>query len=91
MDVKILVKEKNVLELELGTNEQSLAQVLAERLNQDSDVEFAAYKLEHPIASFPRLIVKTKKGDPSKLLLEKLKEIKKEITDFRKQFADIVK
>jgi DNA-directed RNA polymerase subunit L len=91
MDVKVLVKEKNVLELELGGGDQSLAQVLAEKLNQDKDVEFAAYKVEHPIVALPRLIVRTKKGDPGKLVLQKLKELKKEVSDFRKQFEDIAK
>jgi DNA-directed RNA polymerase subunit L len=91
MEVKVVTKEKNVLELEFGGGDQSLAQVLAEKLNQDKDVEFAAYKVDHPIVALPRLIVRTKKGDPTKLVLAKLKEMKKEVTDFRKQFIDIVK
>lgn len=91
MEVKILVKEKNVLELEFGGGDQSLAQMLAEKLNADSSVEFAAYKVDHPLVALPRLVVRTKKGDPSKLVLEKLKEIKSEVADFRKQFLGIVK
>jgi DNA-directed RNA polymerase subunit L len=91
MDVKIIKKEKNVVELEFDGADQSLAQVLAEKLNQDKDVEFAAYKVDHPLVGLPRLIVKTKKGDAEKLLLSKLDEIKKEVADFRKQFVDIVK
>ncbi|MEW6748499.1 MAG: DNA-directed RNA polymerase subunit L [Candidatus Micrarchaeota archaeon] len=91
MDVKVLVKEKNMLEIELGGIDQSLAQILAEKLNEDSDVEFASYKVEHPIVASPKLYVRTKKGDPSKLVLEKLDELKKELSGFREQFRDIVK
>ncbi|NYZ74486.1 DNA-directed RNA polymerase subunit L [Candidatus Micrarchaeota archaeon] len=89
MAAKILVNEKNTLEMDLGGADQSLAQLLAERIMEDKDVEFASYKVEHPIMSTPKLIVRTKKGDPAKLVLEKLDELKKELGEFRKQFSEI--
>lgn len=91
MEVKILVNEKNVLEMELGDADQSLAQLLAEKLSGEKDVEFASYKMEHPLVGRPKLYVRTRKGDAVKLVLEMLKELKKEVADFRKQFLDIVK
>ena len=91
MEVKILVNEKNALELELVGADQSLAQLISEKLNENKDVEFASYKIEHPILSSPKLYVRMKKGDASKLVLATLSEIKKEITEFRKQFIDIHK
>ncbi|MFH1520542.1 MAG: RpoL/Rpb11 RNA polymerase subunit family protein [Candidatus Micrarchaeota archaeon] len=91
MDVKLLVNEKHIIEMDLGDADQSLAQLLVEKLNEDSDVEFAAYKVEHPITATPKIYLRTKKGEASKLLLEKLDEIKNEVTDFKKQFLDVVK
>jgi DNA-directed RNA polymerase subunit L len=91
MEVNILTNEKNTLELELGDTDVSLAQLLAEKLNEEKDVEFASYKKEHPLVGAPKLFVRTKKGDPAKLVLEKLEEIKKEVKDFRDQFREIVK
>ena len=91
MVVKILVNKDNVLELELGGVDHSLAQFLAEKIGEDKDVEFASYKLEHPIVAEPKLYVRMKKGDAMKLVLEKLEEVKKEVTDFKTQFASIVK
>lgn len=91
MEVRILVNEKNTLELELGGIDSSLAQLIAEKLSADKDVTFAAYKVEHPLVSSPKLIVKTKKEDAAKLVLEKLEEIKKQVADFRAAFADIVR
>jgi DNA-directed RNA polymerase subunit L len=91
MEVKILVSEKNILELELSDIDVSLAQLLAEKLTEEKDVEFASYKLEHPLIGSPKLYLRTKKGEPAKLVLEKLEEIKKEVMDFREQFKDIVK
>jgi DNA-directed RNA polymerase subunit L len=91
MDVKILTNEKNVLEMELKGADQSLAQLLAEKLSDDKDVEFASFKVEHPLVGEPKIFVRTKKGEPGKLVLEKLDEIKKEVTEFKAQFRDIVK
>ena len=90
MAVKILVNEKNVLELDLGDMDQSLAQLLAEKLSADSSVEFAAYKMDHPVYATPKLYVRTKKGDPLKLVLEKVEEARKEINEFKEKFAKIV-
>ncbi|MBI5227776.1 hypothetical protein HY988_04275 [Candidatus Micrarchaeota archaeon] len=91
MEVKILVNEKNTLEMELFDIDQSLAQLLAEKLSAEKSVDFAAFKMEHPIVANPKIIVKMKKGDPEKLVLEKLEEIKKEVTDFKKHFLEIAK
>jgi len=91
MDAKILTNEKNVLEMELRGADQSLAQLLAEKLSEDKDVEFASFKVEHPIVGEPKIYVRTRKGEPGKLVLEKLDEIKKEVTEFKAQFRDIVK
>ncbi len=91
MEVKIISNEKNVLELELVGSDTSLAQLISERLNQEKDVEFSSFKMEHPLLAHPKLYVRTKKGDASKLVLEKIDEIKKELADFRKQFTEISK
>jgi len=91
MEVKILTNEKNVLEMELKGADPSLAQLLAEKLSDEKDVEFASSKVEHPLLGEPKLYIRTKKGEPGKLVLEKLEEIKKEVSDFRAQFKDIVK
>ncbi|MFH0736994.1 MAG: DNA-directed RNA polymerase subunit L [Candidatus Micrarchaeota archaeon] len=91
MDAKVLSNEKNTLEMELTGMDQSLAQLLAEKLNQEKDVEFASYKVEHPLLGNPKLYVRTKKGEPAKLVLEKLDEMKKELLGFKEQFTQIVK
>lgn len=91
MEVRILTNEKNVLEMELKGADQSLAQLLAEKIGGEKDVEFASSKVEHPLLGEPKLYVRMKKGEPAKLVLEKLDEIKKEVADFRAQFRDIVK
>jgi len=91
MTIKIIRNEKNVLEIDLGEIDQSLARVIAEKLNETKGVEFAACKVQHPVVGTPYLVVKTKGADPAGLVTKKLEEIKKEVTEFKKQFSDIAK
>ncbi len=91
MEVKIIKNEKDTLELELVGADQSLAQMLAVKLNKEKSVDFASYKLEHPLLAHPKLFVRVTKGDPVKLVLDAVDELTKDTEEFKKQFSDIVK
>ena len=91
MAIKILKKEKNVLEVDLGEVDYSVAQIITERLQNAKGVEFAACKITHPVVGTPHLIVKTKGTDAAKLVAKEIEEVKKQVTDFKKQFSDIAK
>ncbi len=88
MEIKMLKKEKKEIEFELGADQDTtLAEILVFKLNQNSDVEFAAYKIDHPLLNGPKIILKTKKGDPVKVIEKAIDELKKEIADFRAQIS----
>ena len=89
MEVIVLTNEKNKLEFEVKSIDHSLPKVLSERLSKRSDVEFAAYKVEHPYLGSPKIMVIVKKGNPLNVVLEELEDIKKEIATFKKQFSSM--
>ena len=91
MEINILNSDKKMLELEMAGIDHVITQLLADALTNDKDVEFAAYKLDHIIDGKPRLIVRTKKGDPLDLIIEKLEQLKEQTTDFRKKFKEATK
>lgn len=91
MTIKILRKEKDILEIDLGEIDQSIAQRLVEKLTQTKGVEFAACKVQHPVVGTPQLIVKTKGVNAAELIAKKLEEMKEEVSEFRKQFLEISK
>lgn len=91
MEVNILNSDKKTLELELVGVDHSVSQLLAESLNSDKDVEFAAYKINHSAVSRHQFIVKTKKGDPFDLVVGKLEQLIEQVADFCKQFKDASK
>lgn len=87
-EVKIIKNEKDSLEIEIIGGEEGLGELLVEYLNQEKDVEFAAYKREHPSDNNIVLIIKSKKN-PKKILLSVLKKTGKEIEELDKALKKV--
>ncbi len=60
MDVRIIKETRNELELEIIGEDHTLCNVLQHVLNARKEVISAAYKIEHPLLSSPRIYIKTR-------------------------------
>jgi DNA-directed RNA polymerase subunit L len=89
MEVNVLMNESNEISFELIGADQSITQLIVERLNKDKSVTFAAAKVAHPLVANPTVILKTKGKKAKDVLIKTLKEIKEELNDFRDKFEDI--
>ena len=85
MDIKVLKKEKNHIELEIGN--LTIAEILRVYLNKDSAVTFAAWKREH-ITKNPILKVKTVSKDVKSVIDKAVKDL---TSDIEKLEADLKK
>ncbi len=86
MEIKVIKDEKNNLVVELDN--QTIAELLRVYLNRDSDVEFAAWKRQHP--DNPVIFeIKTSGKDPKKIIDSTISLIEKELLklsdDFKKE------
>jgi DNA-directed RNA polymerase subunit L len=85
MEINILTNTKNELEAEI--NSLTLVEILRVYLNKDSDVNFAAWKREHPTQK-PILLVKTKGKTAKKAVNDAVSAITKDLdkleSDFKK-------
>ncbi|MEA3414051.1 MAG: RpoL/Rpb11 RNA polymerase subunit family protein [Nanoarchaeota archaeon] len=85
MEIKVLKKEKNEIELEIGN--LTIAEILRVYLNKDSTVTFVAWKREH-ITKNPILKVKTASKDVKSVIDKTVKnmisDVEKLETDFKK-------
>ncbi len=90
MEIKILKDEEQEISFELIGADQSLPQLIVEKLNADKSVEFAAFKVEHPILASPIIIVKTKKEKAKDVVITALKLVAQDMEDFKKKFLDVV-
>lgn len=86
MEVKFLKKEKNEIEVEL--EDLTLAEVLRVYLNKDNNVEFVAWRREHPTDN-PVLDVKTNSGTPQNAVDKAIKTITKELESFEKDIVNL--
>lgn len=91
MQIKVIKNEKNLLEFKLKGERHTFPNLLVKKLQKNKEVVFAAYKLEHPSDSDSLIIVKTKKKNPKKVLVEASKEIAKETKEFAKKASQALK
>lgn len=81
MDLEIIKDEKNEIEVEFEST--TLPELLRVYLNKDSNVDFVAWKREHPTKK-PILIVKTSGKTAKKALNDAVSSISKELDNFDK-------
>lgn len=91
MDLNVLEKDKTKLVLEIIGETHTLPNILREHLHKDKSVKAAAYRIKHPLVSYPELLVETTKGTPKKVLKDAGMSVIKTATDFRKAFTKAVK
>lgn len=91
MELRIIKNEPSELNFELVGVDQSLPQILVEKLNKEKSVVFAASKVAHPLVANPVVIVKTKGKKAQDVVVKALEEMKKEMEGFRKKFSDLIR
>ncbi len=91
MELNVLKKEDNILEIELKGESIGFANLIKEELWNDSNIDEAAYIKEHPYMSEPKIYVKTKKKDPKIALEDAIKRIEVQLKDFEEEFKRALK
>ena len=75
MQVEIIGKEKDFIEVKFTGMDEGLAGLIVEKLN-DAKVDFAAYSLDHPLTGNP--VVRVKSGKPKEDLVAAIKAVEEE-------------
>lgn len=84
MEVKILEEEKDSIKVEV--NNITLAELLRVYLNQDSNVQFAAWRRDHPTEN-PHIFVRGK--NPKKHFRDAASAATKDLEKFEKDFSKL--
>ena len=74
MEIKILEKTNDTLEIEIIGEDHTLCNALRELLIEDDNVIFASYKIDHPLVGHPTFIVKTNGSITPEEILIKIAE-----------------
>ncbi len=86
MKIEIIKNEKNEAEFFIDGERHTLPNMLKEKLAQMGEVEFVAYRLEHPLDQKSRFVLKTKSVAAKKVLEDAIKELQTDISEFKKAF-----
>ncbi len=84
MKLVIVESQKDNLEFYIEGERHTLTNLLKEKLSSNDNVDFVAYRLDHPLDHRARFVLKSKNA--KKVLLDTVKEIQKELDDFKKAF-----
>jgi DNA-directed RNA polymerase subunit L len=87
MELAVKESDKNKLVLEIKGEDHTFCNILVKRLQQNPNVNVAAYSIDHPLTRVPSLLVETSKGSPKDVILATMKELDKEFKSFQKAFA----
>lgn len=86
MEIKIINDSKD--ELQVQIENVTLAEIIKVYLNQDSNVDVAAWKQEHPTEN-PILLVKTKGKTPRKAIADAIANITKQLDKVENDFKNL--
>ena len=86
MELKQTSKDKETMEVEVKGENETLLNLLEERLLQDDKVEVAIYSLGHPYLDSPKVYVKVNSGKPQTALKRVAKNIAGEYNELYNLF-----
>ena len=89
MELQVLSKSKDSLEFKIIGERHTLPALLKSFLLEDPKVEFASYKLEHPLDADSIFVVKTQGKTPQKALEDAVKAVNKELEQFKSSVKKI--
>jgi len=91
MELNVIKKDKNLLEIELKGEGIGFANLIKEELWNDKSVDEAAYIKEHPYMAEPKVYVKTNKKDPKVVLENAAKRVQVHLKDLEGEFKRALK
>lgn len=83
MELKLINKEKDSMEIEILGENETLLEPLKQKLLEDENVEIATFLMGHPMLESPKLIVKVKSGKPQAALKKAAKALANDFEEFR--------
>lgn len=83
MKIKVLKDESNELILEFETTDFTIPDLIASKLQENDDVEFAGVSKEHPEVGRVRLVIKTEKKKAKDVLLKSIEQLDETITELK--------
>ena len=82
MELRLVNKTNNRLEIEVIGENDTLLNLLKQKLLQDPSVETATYVMGHPYLDNPSFVVETKNGKPDQAVKNAAKDLRAQFDEF---------
>jgi DNA-directed RNA polymerase subunit L len=90
MDVSLVKKDDKSAEI-IIKGDPTITVLVRGYLLQDENVDFAAYRQDHPLFDEMRLFVRVKKGDPLEAIRLAIERAKADVISFETAVSDALK
>lgn len=92
MKVKVLQEKKDKILVEVEGQDAAFCNAIKKELWQDRHIKMAAFNMEHPLVSNPKIVVETDGKESPRAALEKAAErLKKQSKEMKSGFVKEVK
>ncbi|MEM4576778.1 MAG: DNA-directed RNA polymerase subunit L [Candidatus Nezhaarchaeales archaeon] len=91
MKLRVLEKDERSLKIEIIGEGHTFCNLLRDFLLKNPDVEFAAYRIDHPLVSNPVFYVKTREHRPEEALRSAAEEMINALEEFKKLLYNAMK
>jgi DNA-directed RNA polymerase II subunit RPB11 len=91
MEMEVLIDKKEEAEFLIKGERHTFPSMLRDVLLKDSKVVFVAYKLEHPMDTESKIIIKTSGRSPRKALEDALKKMNSNLDEFSSNMKKAIK
>ncbi|MHC1601190.1 MAG: DNA-directed RNA polymerase subunit L [Candidatus Nezhaarchaeales archaeon] len=91
MKIRILEKNEKSMKFEVIGEGHTFCNLLRDFLMKNPDVEFAAYRIDHPLVSNPIFYLRTRQSKPEDALKKAAEEIIKVLETFKNNFMEALK
>lgn len=88
MKIETLTETENELKIRIEGEGHTFCQALQESLLEDEAVEYAGYRLQHPLISQPIIYVRVKKGSPRRALISAAEKVGAKADEFKKLWKE---
>jgi DNA-directed RNA polymerase subunit L len=92
MKIKVLNKSEKELRIEIVGESHTFCNILQHTLLKDKHIDYAGYRIPHPLISNPIFYIRTKESkSPEDALMEAVKMVNKEAKKIREAFEEALK
>ncbi|MCD6576122.1 MAG: DNA-directed RNA polymerase subunit L [Nanoarchaeota archaeon] len=80
VEIEILEEEKNKLKFKVKGETHTILNLIRNELFNDESIEFAGYKIEHPLVKDAIFTIATSKGTPKTALKKAIERLQKKLS-----------